>query len=66
MYVSGDAESKAAYEERYTEFYNYVSDNHIVIFSEPSYYSVPDSVDFTINPMTQFYEYGSRRTGVTP
>ena len=66
MYVNGDAESRALYEERYTDFYNYIVDNNMAIFSDPVTYTVPKTCDFTVNPMTQFYEHGSRRPDVTP
>ena len=66
MYVNGDSESRALYEERYTDFYNYIVDNNMAIFSDPVTYTVPKTCDFTVNPMTQFYEHGSRRPDVTP
>ena len=66
MYTNGDSKSRTTYEERYTWLYNFIKDNELNIFSDPNYYMLPESIDFSINPMTQFYEFGSRRPGVTP
>ena len=46
--------------------YNYLKDNNMTIFSDPVTYTIPAKCDFTVNPMTQFYDNGSRRDGVTP
>ncbi|MGN1082874.1 MAG: hypothetical protein ACI4SJ_04945, partial [Candidatus Avispirillum sp.] len=66
MYTNGDEESRALYEQRYTDMYNGIKNNGLQVFSDPSTYTLPDSIDFTVNPMTQIYEFGSRREGVTP
>ncbi len=65
MYVNGDADSKREYTERYTWMYNFIVNNDISIFSG-DIYQVPNKCDVTVNPMTQFYENGSRRPGVKP
>ena len=66
MYTDGDEESRAVYEQRYTDMYNGIKNYEILVFSDPSTYSLPDTIDFTVNPMTQIYERGSRRPDVTP
>ena len=65
MYANGDEASRALYEQRYTDMYNGIKDRNMELFSS-SQYSLPDTIDFSVNPMTQIYEYGSRRAGVTP
>ncbi|MBE6715099.1 MAG: DUF4838 domain-containing protein [Ruminococcaceae bacterium] len=65
MYTNGDEESRKVYEERYTWMYDYIDANDFDIFSS-DIYVLPEVCDFSINPMTQFYEEGSRRPGVTP
>ena len=64
-YVNGDADSRALYTERYTWFYNFVKESGVVIASNGSY-KVPATLDLSVNPMIQFYEFGSNRPGVTP
>ena len=54
------------YEQRYTDMYNGIKNYEILVFSDPSTYSLPDTIDFTVNPMTHIYERGSRRPDVTP
>ncbi len=54
------------YRERYDWMYNYIKSHNMVIFSEPGLYFLPQTIDYEINPMTQFYEYGSRRPGIYP
>ena len=66
MYANGDEASRALYEQRYTDMYNGIKSHGMKIFSDPATYSLPDSIDFTENPMKQFYEIGSRRPGVDP
>ena len=66
MYTDGDEESRAVYEQRYTDMYNGIKNYEILVFSDPSTYSLPDTIDFTVNPMTQIYDRGSRRPDVTP
>ena len=46
--------------------YNGIKNYEILVFSDPSTYSLPNEIDFTVNPMTQIYEYGSRQAGVAP
>ena len=53
------------YCSRYDWMYNYIKNNDIVIFSS-DLYLLPATIDYTVNPMTQFYKEGSRRPGVTP
>lgn len=66
MYTNGSEASRKTYEERYSWMYNYIVNNNMQIFSDPYAYTVPAACDFSVNPMTQFYESGSRRPGVTP
>ncbi len=66
MYTNGDAASRALYEQRYTDMYNGLVSREMRIFSDPYTYTLPEKIDFTVNPMTQFYENGSRRPGVKP
>ena len=66
MYVNGDEESKALYEQRYTDMYNGMKERNMEVFSDPVTYTLPATIDFTVNPMTQIYVQGSRRPGVTP
>ena len=53
------------YKERYDWMYNYIKNNNMRIFSS-SVYVLPDSIDYTVNPMIQIYEDGSRRIGIYP
>ena len=66
MYTNGDEASRALYEQRYTDMYNGLVSREMRIFSDPYTYKIPETIDFTVNPMTQFYEFGSRRNGVKP
>ena len=66
MYTNGDAASRTLYEQRYTDMYNGLVSRNMKIFPDDSVYSLPKSIDFTVNPMTQFYVKGSLRSGVTP
>ena len=66
MYVNGDEASRALYEERYTYMYNGIIEYNIQVFLDPNQYDLPDTIDFTVNPMVQIYGFGSRREGVTP
>ncbi|MGN1083232.1 MAG: DUF4838 domain-containing protein [Candidatus Avispirillum sp.] len=66
MYTDGDAASRALYEQRYTDMYNGMKERNIEVFSNPVTYTLPETIDFTVNPMTQIYGQGSRRPGVTP
>ena len=66
MYTNGDAASRALYEQRYTDMFNELWRRDMKIFSDPGTYSKPKEIDFTVNPTTQFYEFGSRRPGVKP
>ncbi len=59
MYENGDAASRALYEERYTDMWTYMYGRDLMIFHTPALYSVPDELDFTTDPMTQFYGFGS-------
>ncbi len=64
MYTNGTAESRATYEERYSALWSYLDLTGYAIFSDETY-TLPEEIDFTVNPMTQFYAFGSRR-GITP
>lgn len=64
-YVNGDGESRALYEDRYTWFYNYLVESGAPIGSD-DVYTIPETIDFTVNPMIQFYEFGSRKPWITP
>ena len=66
MYTNGDEASRALYEERYTYMYNGIIEYNIQVFLDPNQYDLPDTIDFTVNPMVQIYGFGSRREGVTP
>jgi len=64
MYVNGDETSRALYEERYTDFYNYLVENNVKVFVDTvggNIYGIPQTLDFSKNPMTQIYGIGSRR-----
>ena len=54
------------YKERYDGMYNYIKDHNMQIFSESTLYYLPATIDYTVNPMIQYYEYGSRRPGIYP
>ena len=62
-YVNGT--NAELYCERYDWMYNYIKDHNMVIFSDETY-SLPSIIDYTVNPMIQFYENGSRRIGIYP
>ena len=64
-YLEGTDETKQLYKERYTWMYEYIDDHNMRVFSS-DVYSMPETIDFEINPMIQFYEHGSRRTGIYP
>ncbi|MDD6095203.1 MAG: DUF4838 domain-containing protein [Clostridia bacterium] len=66
MYTNGTEAQRAEYTARYTWLWNYLNDNDIPIFPDPEIYSLPDEIDLSVNPMTQFYEFGAWRAGVTP
>ncbi len=53
------------YKERYDWMYNYIKNNNMVVFSS-DLYSLPKNIDYTVNPMIQIYEDGSRRAGIYP
>ena len=58
-YTNGTKESRALYEERYTSFFNAVTATGMEIFDDPGVFKIPKKIDFTVCPMTQFYNYGS-------
>lgn len=58
-YTNGTEESRALYEERYTSFFNAVTATGMEIFDDPGVFKIPKKIDFTVCPMTQFYNYGS-------
>lgn len=62
-YTNG--ENVDLYCERYNWMYNYIKDNEMEIFSS-ELFLLPPSCVYDVNPMTQFYNYGSRRDGVYP
>ena len=53
-YLEGDEETRALYMERYTDMYNYYKENNINI-SGHTVYTLPESIDFEVNPMVQYY-----------
>ncbi len=53
------------YKERYDWMYNYIKNNGMRVFSS-NIYTLPESIDYTVNPMIQIYEEGSRRPGIYP
>ena len=59
MYTNGTAESRALYEQRFTDMYNYIKDNNIRIYLG-DYYTLPSSISFASDPATQFYKVTSR------
>lgn len=54
MYTNGTAESRAVYEQRYTDLYNYLKANNVVFSSEPSFV-LPSTISFDASPLIQFY-----------
>ena len=58
-YVNGT--NKALYIERCNDMFNYLNAKNIVVFSDPATYTLPAEPDFSVDPMTQIYEDGSRR-----
>lgn len=54
-------QNRALYIERCNNMFGYFNSIHIVVFSDPSTYSLPAAPDFSKDPMTQIYEDGSRR-----
>ncbi len=65
MYTDGTAEQRAVFEERYTHLLEFIWEYEIKTFGDEDVYPVPDEIDFTVNPMIQFYDHGSNR-GITP
>lgn len=65
MYTNGDDESRTLYKQRYRWMYDYIRNHDMVIFSS-DIYILPSTCNYDINPMTQFYEEGSRRPGIYP
>ena len=65
MYVNGNAEQRAEYEDRYSWMWNYLNDNNIPIFGGEEY-SLPDEIDLSENPINQFYGLNAWRAGVNP
>ena len=49
------AESKALYEERFTEMHSYIKSKNLDVFSDPHAYSIPAEVNFEICPIVQIY-----------
>lgn len=54
-----------AYKERYDWMYNKMKALDMIVFSS-DLYNIPDTLDYEINPMIQFYVEGSRRPAVYP
>ena len=59
MYTNGTAASRALYEQRFTDMYNYIKNNGIRIYLG-DYYTLPSSISFDSDPATQFYKVTSR------
>ncbi len=57
--------NRRLYCERYSWMYNYIKENNVPISSVDSYV-LPAECIYDVNPMTQFYEHGSRRLGIYP
>lgn len=49
------AESKALYEQRYTEMYTYIKSNNLRTFGDSGYYPFPAEINFDICPIIQVY-----------
>ena len=64
MYTNGTAEQRAVYEQRYTDLWTTLTVTGYTVFSDDTY-DTPEELDFTVNPMIQFYGFGSRR-GIKP
>ncbi|MBR6676307.1 MAG: hypothetical protein IKL24_03145, partial [Clostridia bacterium] len=60
-----EGENKSLYMQRYDFMYNYIKDNNMRVFSS-DIYTLPSQKDYTVNPMIQIYEHGSRRNGIYP
>ena len=58
--------NRELYCERYDWMLGYIKSHNMVTFSEQNLYPVPAKTDYETNPMTQFYENGSRRPGIYP
>ena len=65
MYTNGTDAQRAVYEERYSALWTYLYEHEYPIFSSDDY-TLPDEIDYTVNPMIQFYDHGSNRAGVKP
>ncbi len=57
-YLHGTEETRAVYEERYTDLYNYIKDNNIRM-SDFSQYVLPETIDFSENLAKQFFNGGA-------
>ena len=57
-YTNGTDETRALYEERYTDLYNYIKDNGYKVSSH-SQFILPDTIDFSKNLCVQFYGGGA-------
>ena len=49
------AETKALYEQRYTEMYNYIKSKNLDVFSDSNTYKFPAGINFDICPIVQVY-----------
>ncbi len=56
-YTNGTKETKALYEERYAALYGYIKENNIRISDFPQYIP-PATIDFSKDPISQFYNGG--------
>ncbi len=54
-YTNGTDETRALYEQRYTEMWNYLSAKNLSVFSSKDTYSFPASINFDICPIVQVY-----------
>ena len=64
-YLEGTEETKQLYMDKYLWMHHYIKTHGMRIFSG-SVYEFPEEVIYDVNPMTQFYEHGSRRQGIYP
>ncbi len=54
-YTNGTEETRALYEQRYTEMWNYVRSKNFDAFDDSGYYYFPSTINFDICPIVQVY-----------
>lgn len=58
MYTNGTAEQRAEYERRYTEWFNWLTENGQTVVTQPDYaasFHFPTTIDFSASPCMQIY-----------